>query len=77
MHSAAVKLNKFVLPCSQVLAVHHGHNADLEALLGCPGPFWGRQYFFWHDEKPLTLIYEVFSPRLGAYLSTDSPVTPG
>ena len=31
---------------------------------GEEGPFWGRQYFFWHDNKPLTLIYEVFSPAL-------------
>ena len=31
---------------------------------GEKGPFWGRQYFFWHDKKPLTLIYEVFSPTL-------------
>jgi chorismate lyase len=31
---------------------------------GEAGPFWGRQYFFWHNEKPLTLIYEVFSPAL-------------
>ena len=38
-------------------------------LLACrnfrqPGPFWGRQYIFWHDGRPLTLIYEVFSPVL-------------
>ncbi len=31
---------------------------------GEEGPFWGRQYFFWHNDKPLTLIYEVFSPSL-------------
>ena len=31
---------------------------------GEEGPFWGRQYFFWHNNKPLTLIYEVFSPAL-------------
>ena len=31
---------------------------------GETGPFWGRQYFFWHNDKPLTLIYEVFSPAL-------------
>ena len=31
---------------------------------GEAGPFWGRQYFFWHNDKPLTLIYEVFSPAL-------------
>ncbi|KAG2486665.1 hypothetical protein HYH03_014720 [Edaphochlamys debaryana] len=41
---------------------------DLETLLGCPGPFWGRWYIFWSGGKPLTLIYEVFSPRLAEYL---------
>jgi hypothetical protein len=25
-------------------------------------------YIFWHDHKPLTLIYEVFSPYLSKYL---------
>lgn len=48
----------------EVQQVYHGHSKRLEQLLGCPGPFWGRQYFFWHAGKPLTLIYEVFSPRL-------------
>ena len=28
------------------------------------GPFWGRQYLFWHGRRPLTLIYEVFSTAL-------------
>jgi chorismate lyase len=31
---------------------------------GAAGPFWGRQYLFWHGGKPLTLIYEVFSTEL-------------
>lgn len=35
---------------------------------GEPGPFWGRHYIFWHDSKPLTLIYEVFSPSLQRFL---------
>lgn len=46
----------------------HGHSERCEELLGCKGPFWARQYFFWHNGKPLTLIYEVFSPRLEKYL---------
>lgn len=33
-----------------------------------PGPFWGRQYLFWRDGRPLTLIYEVFSPALEEFL---------
>lgn len=31
---------------------------------GAAGPFWGRQYLFWHGRRPLTLIYEVFSTAL-------------
>lgn len=52
----------------QVQYVYHGHNQHIEELLQCKGPFWGRQYFFWHDGRPLTLIYEVFSPRLEQFL---------
>lgn len=48
--------------------VFWGHSTVLEAALDCTGPFWGRYYLFWHDGKPLTLIYEVFSPRLATYL---------
>lgn len=33
-----------------------------------PGPYWGRHYVFWHNGKPLTLIYEVFSTALEQYL---------
>lgn len=35
---------------------------------GTPGPYWGRQYLFWHGGRPLTLIHEVFSPHLAKYL---------
>ena len=35
---------------------------------GRTGPFWGRQYLFWHDRKPLTVIHEVFSTSLERYL---------
>ncbi len=34
------------------------------------GPFWGRQYLFWHGGKPLTLIYEVFSTSLEEFLGS-------
>ena len=48
--------------------VHRQAEQELRCALrrefGEQGPFWGRQYIFWHDAKPLTLIYEVFSPRL-------------
>jgi chorismate lyase len=52
----------------QIQSVYYGHNAYLEELLGMEGPLWGRQYFFWHQGRPLTLIYEVFSPHLAKYL---------
>jgi chorismate lyase len=47
-----------------VWQVVYGNSPELEELLGCPGPFWGRKYFFWTGGKPLTLIHEVFSNRL-------------
>ncbi|NJN29816.1 MAG: DUF98 domain-containing protein [Synechococcales cyanobacterium RM1_1_8] len=51
-----------------VQGLHYGHSPALEAAFGQPGPFWGRHYLFWHHGKPLTLIYEVFSPYLERYL---------
>jgi chorismate lyase len=50
-----------------------GHSEALEIAFGCPGPFWGRYYLFWHDGKPLTLIYEVFSNGLETYLGVSCP----
>lgn len=41
-----------------------GDHEQLEQLLECEGPFWGRQYLFWHKQQPLTCIYEVFSNKL-------------
>jgi chorismate lyase len=52
--------------------VQLGHSADLEELLGCPGPFWSRKYFFWNKGRPLTLIHEVFSPQLEVLLGPAS-----
>lgn len=49
-----------------------GHSETLEAAFDQPGPFWGRHYLFWHARKPLTLIYEVFSPYLCRYLGKAS-----
>jgi chorismate lyase len=51
-----------------IQGVYYGENRDLELAFGEKGPFWGRHYLFWHDRKPLTLIYEVFSPYLRKYL---------
>eukprot|EP00878_Enallax_costatus_P008979 GHUV01009391.1.p1 GENE.GHUV01009391.1~~GHUV01009391.1.p1 ORF type:complete len:278 (+),score=43.03 GHUV01009391.1:691-1524(+) len=52
----------------EIQQVYYGHNQDLEQHFGCSGPFWGRQYYFWHNGAPLTLIHEVFSNKLDAYL---------
>ncbi|BAU64576.1 hypothetical protein STA3757_19480 [Stanieria sp. NIES-3757] len=51
-----------------VQGIYYGHCRALELAFGEKGPFWGRHYLFWHDRKPLTLIYEVFSPYLAKYL---------
>lgn len=51
-----------------VQGIEYGDSKALELAFGQPGPFWGRYYLFWHHGKPLTLIYEVFSPYLAKYL---------
>ncbi|KAL0046866.1 hypothetical protein WJX82_000245 [Trebouxia sp. C0006] len=48
--------------------VYCGHSDYLEEAFQTRGPFWGRHYVFWHNGKPLTLIYEVFSTALEQYL---------
>ncbi len=52
----------------ELQAVYLGTSERIANLLGQPGPFWGRHYMLWANQKPLTLIYEVFSPRLEHYL---------
>jgi chorismate lyase len=51
-----------------IQGVQYGHSTALELAFGQPGPFWGRYYLFWHHGRPITLIYEVFSPYLTKYL---------
>lgn len=53
-----------------VQGIYCGHSAKLEQAFGQSGPFWGRNYLFWHRGKPLTMIYEVFSPYLTKYLGS-------
>lgn len=53
-----------------VQGLYYGHSAALENAFGEDGPFWGRHYLFWHHGRPLTLIYEVFSPYLTKYLGS-------
>ncbi|MFM7653590.1 MAG: chorismate lyase [Vulcanococcus sp.] len=40
----------------------------LEAGFGCPGPYWSRHYRFFRGGRELTVIREVFSPRLQHWL---------
>lgn len=51
-----------------VQGLYYGNSKALESAFEYTGPFWGRHYLFWHHGKPLTLIYEVFSPYLTQYL---------
>ncbi|MEA5511211.1 chorismate lyase [Crocosphaera sp. UHCC 0190] len=51
-----------------IQGIYSGNSSVLEDAFHEKGPFWGRHYLFWHDRKPLTLIYEVFSPYLQKYL---------
>ncbi|MGC9503768.1 chorismate lyase [Baaleninema sp.] len=51
-----------------VRGLYYGRSSALAEAFEETGPFWGRHYLFWHHGKPLTLIYEVFSPYLRKYL---------
>ncbi len=53
-----------------VQGIHYGYSEALEKGFNQKSPFWGRHYLFWHNGKPLTLIYEVFSPYLTKYLGS-------
>ena len=51
-----------------IRGLYYGTSPELEKAFGETAPFWGRHYLFWHNNRPLTLIYEVFSPYLSKYL---------
>ncbi len=51
-----------------IQGIYYGESEALESAFREKGPFWGRHYLFWHARKPITLIYEVFSPYLSKYL---------
>ncbi len=42
----------------------------LEAEFDHPGPFWSRHYRFFRHNRQLTVIREVFSPKLETWLGT-------
>lgn len=54
--------------------LYYGTSPDLERIFGVKGPFWARHYFFYRHGRPLTLIYEAFSPRLNAILGDSGAV---
>jgi len=60
----------------EVKRLYRGNNPDLQREFQEPGPFWGRHYTFYHQDKPLTVIYEVFSPALERYLGPSCTLEP-
>lgn len=50
--------------------IRRGSCPELEDNFG-KHQFWGRDYLLWHSGKPLTLIYEVYSPVLAKYLGKE------
>jgi chorismate lyase len=57
----------------EIRKVYFGNSEVLQGMFGHSGPMWGREYVFWHNGKPLTLIHEVFSPTLDHYLGNSQP----
>ncbi|MDB9374251.1 chorismate lyase [Nodularia sphaerocarpa] len=58
-----------------IQGIYYGYSDALESGFEVSGPFWGRHYLFWHHGKPLTLIYEVFSPYLTKYLGATNLIS--
>lgn len=56
----------------EIRTLYLGGCPALEAELGAARgqEMWGRHYLFWSDGRPLTVIYEVFSPRLERWLGS-------
>jgi chorismate--pyruvate lyase len=48
--------------------VYLGDNPALERHFGAVGPFWGRHYVLYAGGRALTVVYEVFAPRLAEWL---------
>jgi chorismate lyase len=62
----------------EITTIHWGTNSALEKGFGLQGPFWGRDYGFWHGNSLIAVIYEVFSPALANYWQKKAPeITPG
>lgn len=48
----------------EILGLYQGTSAPLGQVWQYSGSLWGRRYGMWHQQRPLTLIDEVFSPHL-------------
>lgn len=57
----------------EVRMVYYGDNEALGDIFEMRGPFWGRHYIFWHEKKPMCVVYEVFNPRLQKQLGPSEP----
>lgn len=40
------------------------NSKSLEQKFNQKGPFWGRYYIIWYKNIPLTIIFEIFSPKI-------------
>jgi chorismate--pyruvate lyase len=49
-------------------SVYLGDSPGLADKFGSAGPFWGRHYVLYVGGAPLTVVYEVFAPRLARWL---------
>lgn len=56
----------------EVLGIRYGKSAALESAFDHESNLWGRHYLFWNQAKPLTLIYEIFSPSLRKYIGPET-----
>ena len=58
--------------------MHRGRSRELAAAFGVEAGarFWGRHYVFYLDGRPLTVVYEVFSPALDRYLGASDATGP-
>jgi chorismate lyase len=48
--------------------IYQGYCPELQAAFGHLDPYWGRHYLLWNGGVPITLIYEIYSPAIAAYL---------
>lgn len=62
----------------EILEVYSGSSAALCEAFGIDATtrLWGRHYLFWHQGKPMTMIYEVFNPKLSSWLGPSETTEP-